>query len=144
MAHVRMGVCDAPTSHISEDKCVCPYCKLEPIYIKRIQPLSSEIDLEPRQGSLFQNVCMDRRVPDLLHMVKNVTQWLLKNTATYIHPMQTDSNRRNARVIKNKQKKWIRTKMTPFLYKSRTHSSSGIPKSEHTAYWDLLFPRVER
>ena len=69
MAHVRMWVCDAPTS-LSEDKCVCPYCKLEPIYIKRIQPLSSEIDLEPRQGSLFQNVCMDRRVPDLLHMVK--------------------------------------------------------------------------
>ena len=73
MAHVRMGVCDVPASRKSGMK-FCPYCNVDPPHILQLQAEPQLMSMDPRSVALFPNIPMFRRVPDLLHMVKNVTK----------------------------------------------------------------------
>ncbi len=92
----------------------------------------SIIDPTPRDGSLFPLIPMDRRVPDMLHMIKNVTLWMLKNTAAYVYerPSTSAMSRIELKALKNKQIKWIDDIIAPFINELRSISSSndGIPQ----------------
>ena len=135
MAHMRMGVCDPPGCK-KIGKRLCPYCTLEPAKILKLQEEASPISTIPRNGSLMPLVPMDRRVPDLLHMVKNVTLWMIRNTANYVHYEMEPS-----RYLNKFQSDWIDAKLKNFIQKTRRHTPShGIPQSEHTAFWNFMKP----
>lgn len=127
MAHHRMGLCEAPNS-TGETTYLCQYCRTpakDIVYPRRITNAPT-LDIQPRPGALFPNIPMDRRVPDLLHMVKNVTKYILEKTGKEIH--------RN----KRKQKQWTDDLMNPFLNKARKYSNSSTPRSLDTAYWEFM------
>ena len=136
MAHFRMGLCDAHSSK-KIGKRLCPYCTASPELIHNLQEDRQILEIIPRHGSLLPNIPMNRRVPDLLHMVKNVTKWMMKNTSRYFIGGSIPSTK----ILRNKQDKWVNERILPYLNKSRSKiSSNGIPLSDHTAYWNFMKP----
>lgn len=83
----------------------------------------------PRNGALFPNINVSNRVPDMLHMVCNVTKWLLKQTASIVKPQST----------KKQKLRWCQQKMEPYLNKAKKLSPNATTaRSAHSAYWDFV------
>lgn len=128
MAHHRMGLCEAPNTS-GESQFLCQYCRTKAKdinYPRRIEGVP-EFQNEPRNGALFPKIKMERRVPDLLHMVKNVTKYLLEKIGLELH-----------RGNKSKEKKWSMELMNPYLNKARKIANSSTPQSLDTAYWEFM------
>lgn len=152
MAHYRMGACDAPACK-TEGYRLCQYCCAKPIDIRKPKADQRiyEVVEEPKCGAGFPNIPMTRRPPDLLHMVKNVTHWMMTHTSRYIVPNlepESDSHDRSKqkKLLRRRQKKWVDEIMEPWLYKARKYATmegpdmvtSKIPMSAHSAYWQFM------
>ena len=81
----------------------------------------------PKVGALLPNIPMTNRVPDVLHMVKNCTEFLLDRTCREIY---------SGRTLNPKTRKdWINEQVKTHLKKARKYSSYR-PQSTDTAYWE--------
>lgn len=88
--HCCLGECDTPTSTKNWRR-TCPYCEVDPQQLAHPKKGSSRWNLKEKvkEGALFPNLPMIRRPPDLLHMICNVSKWLLRNTSQVLHPHYT-------------------------------------------------------
>lgn len=132
MAHHRMGVCDSPNS-TKNSNYLCQYCRKSANLICFPTSLEEELEIEeiPRIGALMPNINMSRRVPDVLHMVKNCTEFLLDRTYREIHRGRSESTN------PKKRKEWIKEQIGTYLNAARKNQSTQ-PKSLDTAYWEYM------
>ena len=81
-----MGVCDPPNS-TKNSIFLCQYCRRPATNIcyPAVEDNEELFEPIPRIEALMPNIDMTSRVPDVLHMIKNCTEFLLDRTYKEIH-----------------------------------------------------------
>lgn len=90
-----------------------------------------KIDQNLPEDVLLPNIDQSHRVPDLLHMVKNVTKFFLKNSAKELYPNGPETAR----------KKWVDQLILPYKKFARKHSNESRTVSTHSAFWNFMLGR---
>lgn len=149
-AHIKLGSCDAANC-VEGYRRICTYCDGKPEEVRNPKVhYDFKLKENVKPGAQLADIPPCRRVPDLLHMIKNVTKWFLAKTSEFIIPSashsRTGKDYRSSRsqrdpesILKSRREKWIERQLDPYIHKTRKDSHvSSSPRSAESACWEYI------